>query len=68
MTGCRSMAVSPSGSLLNVTGLRPRQQQAMDCVLCNTRSGITGRVLGHVRHRGRPFRLWARNPACGGLR
>ncbi|MFI6621095.1 hypothetical protein [Streptomyces sp. NPDC050528] len=71
VTGCRSMAASPSGSLptlLDVTSLRPRQQQAMDCVLCNTRSGITRPGLGHVRHRGRPFRQWARNPACGGLR
>ncbi len=50
------------------TSLRPRQQMAMDCVLCNTRLGITGRVLADVRHRGRPFRLWACNPTCGGLR
>ncbi|MGW0829513.1 hypothetical protein [Streptomyces prunicolor] len=51
-----------------MTRLRPRQQMAMDCVLCNTRLGITGRVLGDVRHHGRLFRLWACNPPCGGLR
>ena len=50
------------------TSLRPRQQMAMDCVLCNTRLGTTGRVLGDVRHCGRPFRLWACNPTCRGLR
>ena len=61
-------AQQTAAPLPEFTSLRPRQQMAMDCALCNTRSGITGRVLGQVRHRGRPFRLWARNPACGGLR
>jgi hypothetical protein len=44
------------------TSLRPCQQMAMDCALCSSRSGASGRVLGDVRHRGRLFRLWACAP------
>lgn len=38
--------------------LRPRQQMAMECALCARPLGTSGRVLGEVRHRGLPFRLW----------
>ncbi len=51
-------------ALPEFTGLRPHQQMAMDCALCNRRLGASGRVLGDVRHRGRLFRLWACAPAC----
>lgn len=50
--------------LPDVASLRPRQQMAMDCALCARPLGASGRVLGEVRHRGLPFRLWACAPAC----
>ncbi|MBC9730345.1 hypothetical protein [Streptomyces sp. TRM68367] len=47
-----------------VGSLRPRQQMAMECALCARYLGASGRVLGDVRHRGRPFRLWGCDPGC----
>ncbi|MEU2743199.1 hypothetical protein ABZ656_50120 [Streptomyces sp. NPDC007095] len=44
--------------------LSPRQQSAIDCVLCTRRLGMNGRVLGEARHRGFVFRLWGCTPGC----
>lgn len=53
-----------SPPLPHVAHLSPRQQMAMDCALCAHRLGASGRVLGEVRHRALPFRLWACIPDC----
>jgi hypothetical protein len=54
-------ALSP---LPDVARLRPRQQMAMDCVLCARPLGMRGRRLGEARHRGMLFQLWACAPDC----
>jgi hypothetical protein len=54
--------------LPDVARLRPRQQMAMDCALWTRRLGASGRVLGEVRHRGHPFRLWVCIPDCQAAR
>mgnify|MGYP001042175087 CR=1 FL=1 len=51
--------------LPDVATLRPRQQMAMECALCGRYLGAAGRVLGDVRHRDRPFQLWACATGCG---
>ncbi|MFD9132910.1 hypothetical protein ACFVZA_10830 [Streptomyces bottropensis] len=60
------MTVQPTAAppLPDVARLRPRQQTAMDCALCNVHLGASGRVLGDTLHHGRPFRLWACAPVC----
>lgn len=50
--------------LPDVAVLRPRQQMAIECALCARPLGTSGRVLGEVRHRGLPFRLWACATGC----
>lgn len=61
-------SATASPPLPHVAHLSPRQQMAMDCALCAHRLGVRGRVLGEVRHRGLPFRLWACIPGCQAAR
>ncbi|GAA2284719.1 hypothetical protein GCM10010415_63290 [Streptomyces atrovirens] len=56
--------VTELSSLPAFAGLRPRQQMAMDCALCASPLGASGRRLGEVRHWDRPFQLWACAPDC----
>ncbi|MEU2064138.1 hypothetical protein [Streptomyces sp. NPDC013455] len=51
-------------ALPDIDRLRPRQQMAMECALCARPLGVSGRVLGEVRHRGLPFRLWVCVRGC----
>lgn len=48
----------------DVVRLRPHQQMAMECARCTRYLGVSGEILGDVRHRGLLFRLWVCGPTC----
>jgi hypothetical protein len=50
--------------LPHVDRLSPRQQMAISCARCARRLGMSGRVWGEARYRGRLFRLWICTPDC----
>ena len=62
------MTGQPVAGLPDIGRLSPRQQMAMDCVLCARPLGASGRRLGEIRHRGLPFQLWACVPDCQAAR
>ena len=63
-----SISTTVPSSLTDLARLRPRQQMAIDCVLCARPLGASGRRLGEIRHRGLPFHLWACAPNCQAAR
>ncbi|MEU6590331.1 hypothetical protein ABZ923_14120 [Streptomyces sp. NPDC046881] len=56
--------VSAPPLLPDVARLRPRQQMGIECADCGLPLGPSGRVLGEVRYRGLPFRLWVCPTGC----